>query len=55
MSPQLIRRFRAWEIHLSRSSLPCLAVPHSLVAVSALRFRVHTCVCVCVLPRAGTE
>lgn len=27
MSLQLIRQFRAWEIRLSRSSLPCLAVP----------------------------
>lgn len=53
MSPQLIRRFRAWEIHLSRSSLPCLAGPHSLMAACLLSASVYTCVDVCVCALQG--
>lgn len=53
MSPYLIRQFRAWEIRLSRSSLPCLAVP--CCCVSALCSRVLFVWCVWVLCREGTK
>lgn len=53
MSPQLIRQFRAWEICLSRSSLPCFAGPHSLKAACLLSASVYTCVYVCVCTPQG--
>lgn len=44
ISPQHSRWLRAWKIHLSRSSLPCLAVPHSLMAACLLSASVYVCV-----------
>lgn len=37
VSPRFIRRFRAWEIHLSSTSFPCLTTPSAACLCTCIR------------------